>query len=285
MTRAGQKTAFVFAGGGSLGAIQVGMLSALLSAGVEADFVTGSSVGAINASYFAATPTAEGVATLAKIWFGVRRSDIFPFTFASAFGLLTHQGYIVDPGGLRRLIKTNLPYMRLEDAAIPVHVTAADAQGMTVLLSKGPALNAILASAAIPGIFPPVRVGGQMLMDGAVAFHSPIRAAMGLGAGRIILLPTGYACSLNEPPKGAIARALHAITLLIEWRLIHDLERLPQEIHICVVPPLCPLDVEPYDFSASPYLIQRAAESTRKWLAGGGLSRRSRPQELEAHRH
>ena len=122
-------------------------------------------------------------------------------------------------------------------------------------------------------------------MDGAFARNSPIRAAADLGAARIIVLPTGYACSLNEPPKGAIAKALHAITLLIEWRLIHDVERLADAIDVCIVPALWPLDVSPYDFSASRYLMQRAGESTRKWLDGGGLSRRSRPQELEAHRH
>jgi NTE family protein len=76
---------------------------------------------------------------------------------------------------------------------------------------------------------------------------------------------------------------LHAITLLIAWRLIHDLERLANEIDVCIVSTLCPLDVSPYDFSASRHLIQRAEESARKWLDGGGLSRRSR--ELEAHHH
>jgi NTE family protein len=101
-------------------------------------------------------------------------------------------------------------------------------------------------------------------MDGAIASNSPIRVAADLGASRIVVLPTGYACSLNEPPKGAIARALHAITLLIEWRLIHDVERLPDEIDVCVVPALCPLDVSPYDFSASRYLIQRAEDSNAK---------------------
>lgn len=285
MTRTGQKTAFAFAGGGSLGAIQVGMLEALLSAGLEPDFVVGASVGAINASYFAGFPNAEGVARLAKIWSGVRRSDIFPFSLASILGLLRHQGHMVSPYSLRRLIKSRLPYARLEDALIPVHIVAANVQGIAVRLSKGPALDAILASAAIPGIFPPVWVDGQNLMDGAIAMHSPIRVAADLGASRIIVLRTGYACSLKELPKGAIARALHAITLLIEWRLIHDLERLPRDIHVCVVPMLCPLDVEPYDFSASRFLIQRAADNTRKWLDSDGLLRRSVPQEFAAHAH
>lgn len=285
MTRTDRKTAFVFAGGGSLGAIQAGMLRVLLSAGVQPDFVIGSSVGAINACYFAGAPDEAGVARLAQIWSSLRRSDVFPFTFANAVGLLAHPDYIVNSSGLRRLIANNLPYGRLEDAAIPVHVTATDVEGMAVLLSKGPAVDAILASAAIPGIFPPVRIGGQTLMDGAIAANTPVRAAADLGASRLIVLPTGYACALKEPPKGAIARVLHAITLLIEWQLIRDIERLSDEIHVCIVPTLCPLDVSPYNFTASPYLIRRAEHSTRKWLDGGGLSRRSSPRELQAHRH
>ena len=285
MTQTGQKTAFVFAGGGSLGAIQVGMLRVLLSAGLHPDFVIGSSVGAINAGYFAGAPNDEGVARLAQIWSGLRRGDVFPFTFASVVGLLRHPDYIVNPNGLRHLIENNLPYLRLEDATIPVHVTATNLDGLAVLLSKGPAIDAILASAAIPGIFPPVRIDGQTLMDGAIATNTPIQAAADLGASRLVVLPTGYACALKEPPKGAIGRALHAITLLIEWQLIRDLERLTDQIHVYIVPTLCPLDVSPYDFSASHYLMQRAADSTRKWLDGGGLSRRSRPQELQAHRH
>jgi NTE family protein len=109
--------------------------------------------------------------------------------------------------------------------------------------------------------------------------------AADLGASRIVVLPTGYACALKEPPKGAIARALHAITLLIEWQLIRDFERLADEVDVCIVPTLCPLSVSPYDFSTSPYLTRRAAASTRRWLSRGGLSPRSLPQELQAHRH
>lgn len=280
-----QKTAFVFAGGGSLGAIQVGMLGVLLSAGLQPDFVIGTSVGALNACYFAGAPNAEGTARLAKLWSSVRRSDIFSFTFASAFGMLRKKGHFVDPRGLRRLIETNLPYARLEDSAIPVHIVATDVQGMPVFLSNGPAIDAVLASAAIPGIFPPVRIDGKMLMDGAIAANTPIWLAADLGASRIIVLPTGYSCAMNEPPKSAIARALHAINLLIAWQLIRDLDRLPDEIEVIVVPTLCPLTVSPYDFSASHYLMECAADSTRKWLDSGGLSRRWRPGQLHAHSH
>jgi NTE family protein len=285
MMQTEQKTAFVFAGGGSLGAIQVGMLQVLLSAGLQPDFVIGTSVGALNACYFAGSPNAEGAARLAEIWSTVRRSDIFSFTFASAFGMLRNQGHFVDPRGLRRLIETNLPYAHLEDAAIPVHVCATDVQGMPVLLSKGPAIDTVLASAAIPGIFPPVQIDGKALMDGAIAANTPIRVAADLGASRIIVLPTGYSCAVKEPPKGSLARTLHAINLLIAWQLIRDLDLIPDEIDVTVVPTLCPLTVSPYDFSASRHLMQRAADSTRKWLDDGGLSRRWRPGQLHAHSH
>jgi Patatin-like phospholipase len=124
MTRTGQKTAFVFAGGGSLGAIQVGMLGVLVSEGVQPDFVVGASVGAMNAVYFAGAPDAEGVTRLAEIWSRLQRSEIFPVTFKSAFGLLRHPESIIDSSGLRHLIETNLAYARLEEATVPVHVTA-----------------------------------------------------------------------------------------------------------------------------------------------------------------
>jgi len=215
MAAIGGKTAFVFTGGRSLGAIQVGMLRVLLSSGVKPDFVVGASVGAINASYFVGAPNAAGVATLEQIWSGLRRADIFPFSLASAFGLIRHQGHIVDPSKLRRVIETNLLYSRLEDAQIPLYIMATNQQGTGIRLSNGPAVDAILASTAIPGVFPPVNVNGEALMDGAIAANTPVRLASELGASRIIILPTGYACALKQPPMRAIGKALHAITLMI----------------------------------------------------------------------
>jgi NTE family protein len=82
-----------------------------------------------------------------------------------------------------------------------------------------------------------------------------------------------------------MAKVLHAFTLLIAGQLIRDFERLGDEIHVSVVPTLCPLDVSPYDFSASRRLMQRAAASTRRWIRHDGLSLRSLPQEHQAHRH
>jgi NTE family protein len=250
------KTAFVLAGGGSLGSIQVGMLRALLAAGVFPDFVVGSSVGALNASYFAAYPHAEGVEALAAIWLGLRRRDVFPFSAMTALAVLRGQGFLVDPAPLRRLVESTLPFQRLEEAPLPVHLVATDMQGVAVRLSDGSVTEAIMASAAVPGVFPPVEIGGVSLMDGAIAANTPLSLAAALGARRVIILPTGYACDLQGPPTGAVARALHAVTLLIAWQLMRDIERLPREIELRMAPALCP--------STSRHMISRRRRASSR---------------------
>ncbi|WP_457796277.1 patatin-like phospholipase family protein [Methylocystis sp. S23] len=279
------KTAFILAGGGSLGCIQIGMLRALLAAGVFPDFVVGSSVGALNACYFAAYPDSDGVESLAKIWASVRRSDVFPISLATALAVIKRRDSLIDPSPLRRLIGKALPYRLLEDARLPVHLVATDMQGVAVTLSRGDAVEAIMASAAVPGVFPTVDVDGAPLMDGAVAANTPLSVAVALGATRAVILPTGYACDLQGPPAGAVARALHAVTLLIAWQLSRDIERLPDNIEMHMAPALCPLDVSPYDFSQSERLMTRATLSTRKWIEAGGLSKRASSIQLAPHHH
>ncbi|MGH8713374.1 MAG: patatin-like phospholipase family protein [Casimicrobiaceae bacterium] len=278
------KTAFVLAGGGSFGAIQVGMLRELVAHGVQPDLVVGASVGALNGAYFAADPTAAGVARLESIWRGLKRRDVFPVTLRRLAGLFFESASLVDSFGLRRLIEHHLPYQELENAAIPIHIAATELlSGASVQISSGPAVEAILASCAIPAAFPAVRVGQDYLIDGAVASNTPIMTAVGLGASRLIVLPTGFACALKAPPATAVGNALHALNLLVAHQLVRDLEQLAGQVEVITVPPLCPLAVSPYDFSRADELIGRAAESTRQWLQKGGLTRQRIPGALRPH--
>lgn len=282
---ASEKTAFVFAGGGSLGSIQVGMLGELVAAGVQPDLLVGSSVGALNAAFFAGSPNAAGVDKLKTLWRNLRRKDVFPVTIRDAFRLIRGGDSLFQPTSLRRLIESNLPFRNLEDASLPVHVVATNLGGMTTSLSEGPAVEAILASAAIPVAFPSVQIGAESLMDGAVGGNTPILTALELGATRIIVLPTGFACSLEQPPRGAAARGLHAITLLVAHQMVRDLRQITGKVQVHTVPSLCPLDVSPFDFSRTDELIERATLGTRAWLQSGGLSDQSIPDTLRAHRH
>src|SRR5690606_19790214 len=194
--------AFVLAGGGSLGAVQVGMLQALVNADLMPSLIIGSSVGALNAAYFAASPDIAGVEQLRRIWCSLRRSDIFPFSLSTMTGLLRRANGIIDPGSLRRLIETNLSYERIEQSRLPLHIMATDQQGEGVRLSEGAVIDAIMASTAVPGLFPPVLIDGRPLIDGAIAANTPLRIAAHMGARRIIVLPTGYACALQDAPRG-----------------------------------------------------------------------------------
>ncbi|WP_266172166.1 patatin-like phospholipase family protein [Dyella subtropica] len=281
------QTAFVLAGGGSLGAVEVGMLQALLEAGETPAFIVGVSAGAINAAYFAAEPTRAGAEKLELIWCALRRRDVLPLSLRSVLGMVLGRGHLVDSAALRRLLERHLPYRQLEQAALPVHIVASDMlSGDEVLLSSGSVIDAVLASSAIPGVFPPVQIGSQLLVDGGVANNTPISTAIRLGATRIIVLPTGFACALNRLPSGAIARAMHALSLLVSRQLVHDAERFAgSAITLRIVPSLCPLDVSPYDYSAASSLITQAKASTRQWLEGGGLDRDEVPGELREHQH
>jgi NTE family protein len=235
------------------------------------DFVVGASVGAINAAYYAASPDAAGLARLEGIWRRLRSADVFPFSLGrTALCLLGHRDHLAHPHALRALIEAELPYRQLEQARLPCHLVATDVlDGTEVTLSSGDVVTALLASAAIPAVFPAVTIGGRPLMDGGIASNTPIAAAVALGATRIIVLPTGTPCALQAPPRGAVAMALHALNLLSMRQLLADVDRFAGRCALTVIPPLCPLATHAYEFSRTDELIRRAERSTRDWLQGG----------------
>jgi NTE family protein len=280
-------SAFVLSGGASLGAIQVGMLHALYERGVSPDVIVGTSAGALNGAFIASRPqTVETAEALADVWRGVRRGQVFPLNpLTGLLGFLGARTHLVPESGLRHLITRHIEYERLEELPIPLHIIAADVlSGEERRLSDGALLDAVLASSAIPGILPPVRwKGGRTLMDGGVANNTPISHAVDLGARRIYVLPTGHACALGEPPRGALAMVLHAISLLTHQRLIDDIERHRNEARLIVLPPPCPLSVTPIDFGHADELIERALHDARDFLEKGGEDRP--PIRMRMHRH
>jgi NTE family protein len=280
------KTAFVFAGGGSFGAVQVGMMLSLARNGIGADMVVGSSVGALNGAFYAGDPTPGGVERLAEIWRGLQRNDVFPLTWKTLLGFIWRRDFLIPHDGIRKLVDDHIPYRNLEDAKLPVHIVTTDIiTGDSVVFSDGSAAEAIVASTAIPGAFSPVHYKDHFLADGALSSNTPVRIAVKSGARRLIIMPTGHACANDAPPVGALANALHALTLLIARQLVSELENLGPEIEYFVVPPLCPLVGSPYDFSRTAEHIERARLATDDWLAKGGLEQSRIPHELRPHDH
>ncbi len=263
------RTAFVLSGGASLGAIQAGMLRALYERGIEPDLILGSSAGAINGGFVASRPPTVATAdALAEVWRGVKRSDIFPLNpLTGLAGFLGRRASLLPDHGVRALLSTHLQFERLEEATVPLHVITTDLfTGSERRLSSGNAIAAVLASAAIPGVFEPVAWEGTELIDGGVSNNTPISHAIELGAERIYVLPTGTACALESAPRGALAVTVHAMSLLLVRRLIVEIELLADRAELIVLPPPCPLDVQPIDFSRADELIQRGYEDSRAHL-------------------
>lgn len=279
-------TALILTGGGSLGAVQVGMLRELLAADFRPDFIVGVSAGALNGAFLAADPGVATVDRMVALWSRVTTREILGLSWRSLLALAGLRDHIADSRGLRALLARELGIRDFASLQIPLHVISAElTSGDSVVLSRGPLWDAILASTAIPGVFAPVAIDGRLLVDGAVAHESPIAVAIRLGATQCIVAPCGFPCADARVSGSALGRAMHAIALLGCRQLRQDYERYSASIDICVVPPLCPLGQSVYDYSRGADLIQRARSSTLAWLASGGLGRSEFPGALLPHHH
>lgn len=281
-------TAFVLSGGGSLGAVQVGMLDALAERDIAPDLLVGTSVGAINAAYIARRGFDRSVVgDLAAIWRGLRRHDVFPLEpLRLAAAAVGRAPSLCSDGALRRLVTSHAGDGRLEELALPVHVIATDVtSGVEVVLSSGDAVQAVMASAAIPAVFPSVHIDGRYLVDGGVSNNAPVSHALSSGVDVVYVLPTGFACALDDPPTSPLASAVQALTLLIQQRLIVEVGLLASQADIRVLPPLCPLAVSSADFDHTGELIDRARAATGQWLDGGGTGRSHPERFLSLHDH
>jgi NTE family protein len=258
----------VLSGGASLGAVQVGMLQALHARGVRPDLVFGASAGALNAAWIAGDPQLEDLDGLVEVWAALRTRDVFPVQpLTGLLGFLGRRDSLISTDRLEALVARRLRFERLEDAPIPLCVVATEVtSGREVPLTTGNALNAIIASASIPGVFSPVKIEGRTLMDGGVVNNTPISNAIDAGATHIYVLPTGYACDLHRPPTSALAMSLQAISLLVQQRLITDVHDLQGHVDLRVIAPPCPVNVSPTDFSHARELIDQARESAGRWL-------------------
>lgn len=195
--------AFVLSGGGPFGALQVGYLQALAEFGIVPDLVIGTSVGALNASIIANDPTERGAQALTQVWLGMRKDDMFPGgRFETMMHAMRRGSHVYSNAGLRRTIASALP-LTFEELALPLHVVATDlATGDEKWFTSGELMDPLLASAAMPGVFPPVEINGTIYIDGGVSNNVPVSRAIELGARHIHVLnvnASGQGRALNRP--------------------------------------------------------------------------------------
>src|ERR1700722_15752587 len=259
--------AFVFQGGGSLSAPQVGMLRARSEAGVLPDLVVGSSAGAVNAVAFATDPTQAGLDRLEAVWMSLRRRKVAHFSARTLLAAALGRGDgLVSNSALADLLGIGALPATLDGTAVPAHVVATDlGSGAAVVLSDGQTGPALLASCAFPGLYPPVEVDGRLLVDGGVAADVPVLQAEGRGARGVSALPAAGNDVTAPPPLRPLPLAFHALSQVLGSVAATNVAAARGPVH--VLPSPTSQTTSPVDFRDTSRLIGQGHQLTARWLA------------------
>ncbi|HEY8526084.1 MAG TPA: patatin-like phospholipase family protein [Acidimicrobiales bacterium] len=259
--------AFVLSGGGNLGALQLGMLRALLEHGVTPDLVVGCSVGAINGAGFAHEPTLERLDDLEELWLGLDRRDVLPSGWSNAVSLARRGEAVHDLAALRAMAEEHLPATTFEELAIPFECVATDIGNVQeVWFDSGPLIEPLLASAALPAIYPPVEIDGVRYLDGGIVNDVPMSRAVERGAATIYILQVGSFLRARRDPRRPLDMAVQAYWVARHHRFKREIEALPPDVEVHVLPTGETPRVRFNDFTHSATLIARAYEATAAYL-------------------
>ncbi len=274
-------TAFVLGGGGPLGAHEVGMLKALIERGIVPDLVIGTSIGAINGAMIAADPTAGTVDLMAEVWTGIQDTDVFGGSVYTKLQTLARtRTSVTSNTALRKLLEAHLPYRLIEDLPVPFQCVAASIQrAQAHYFDRGPLIPAIMASSAVPGLFPPVEIDGEHFLDGGIVDSIPLGRAVDLGATEIYVLQVGRVEEPLTPPTKPWEVALVAFEIARRHRYAGDLEALPDHVTAHVLPTgeqlryNDPGQLKSRDLSRVPSRIQRSYDAAAGYLDDHNLGR------------
>jgi NTE family protein len=272
-SRKKDKVAIVLSGGGPLGAMQVGALRALFEHGVRPDVISGTSVGAMNAAYLAFNPTMDGVAEMERHWRSFTEDDLFPGgRFRAAWARMFVRGNrLFENTGLTRTISKHLgPETTIEQAQIPLSILATDLEtGAERVFTSGPLMPALLASAAMPGVYPPVEIEGRMYTDGGVANNVPIAPAVAMGATTLYVLNSTSHTNQRRPLVRPMDYFFHGFTLARAQRLTTDLRLYRDKVNLVMIPaPVLDFFVPFASMEYTDRLIDLSYRHAKKFFAG-----------------
>ena len=260
------KVAVVLSGGGNRGAAQVGMLRALVEAGIRPDVVVGTSVGSLNGAALARDPTPAGIDDLQAIWLGLSRERLFgDGRLTRAWRLASRASHIWSNEGLAEAIDT-FGVSEFSELAVPMRVIATDlVSGEEAVFAAGPLKPALLASCGLPGLYAPIEHDGRMLVDGGVINNVPVSHAL---AGPDTLV---YVCDTSadlevKAPRSAIEVILRSFAIARQGRARRDQQRYEADPRITFLPRVVDRR-RPFDFSGAEALIDAGYRSAREFLA------------------
>jgi NTE family protein len=268
--------AFVLSGGGNLGAIQIGMMRALAEREIRPDIVVGCSVGAINGAALAEDPSLAGIGRLERLWRELDGEDLMPSGFLPRAVSLARKGEAIhDNDGLRRLLEHQLEARTFEELAIPFQCVATDVLGVREMWFRtGPLIEPILASAALPAVYPAVEIDGVRYLDGGIVDDIPIGRAVALGARTVYVLQVGAVSRPRPEPRRPLDVAVQSYWIARHHRFKSDLAAVPTDVVLHLMPTGQTPTMRYNDFTRSAELISLAYAASSDYLAG----RPSRPE-------
>lgn len=190
------RPALVLGGGGALGVIQAAYIAAAFDLGFQPELIVGTSVGSLNGAWSALHP--DQPEELLRIWLSLDQLSLVKFQPMRLFGKLLHPTSVSTNEVVPRLLRSHLPHAAFEHTRIPLAVTATNlSRGGKHVFTEGSLHQAILASTAIPGVFEPVNINGELFVDGCITASVDLATAAEMGATEIL------AIDLTPPPGPA----------------------------------------------------------------------------------
>ncbi len=259
---------YVLGGGGSLGAVQIGMLQALGEHDIAPDIVTGTSVGSLNGAVLALDP-GGAVDRLEQTWARMTRERVFPGgLLAQARTLQRTRTHLFPATGLAAAIADFIgAEVTFADLRLPFAAMATDiATARPHVLSDGLVLPALLASAAIPGIFPPVQLGPLLLYDGGLVANVPMRQALAMGARSLVVLDCNFPGHILEAPASIAEVLFYTVTVTMRTQPIFEAPLAAADVPVVYLHGPEPQPISPLDFRHTGTLIQAAHRAARSFL-------------------
>lgn len=237
------------------------MLRALTRRGVRPDLIVGSSIGALHGAVLAARPD-EAADILAAFWSGASRRTVFGGR-ADIARCLVRRRSLATFDRLRPLLDDALGGRGFDDLEIPFAAVATDGlSGKPVVLQRGDLRAALAASAAVPGVFPAIMIGGHPYVDGGVSANVPVRQAVALGSASALVLDVTPPLAATAVPSGVVKGLLHSVSLMARNQRADATEHLAGVLPVAVLPSITPPDMGSFNFGHTARLIADAEART-----------------------
>lgn len=277
-----RRLAVVLSGGATRGAFQVGVIDVLARHGIVPDLLVGTSVGAVNAAYWAFHPREDVGSRLLDVWRDAGRARVLPARPLRIVGNLIGSR-LHERSGLARILERELPSptSTIESATLQLHIVACNLRtGAAVDFDRGPALPALLASAAVPGIFAPVVIEGDSYVDGGVVANCAIDVARRAGATDVIAVDlvgeSGWVLG------GGLGALQQAVNVSLANQTERELAAMQTTLRIALLRPRYDFALGFGDFSQTLVLYRQGQLTAELFLAEHWLgARRVRPGVVE----